>query len=104
MWGRWRGSLAILLLVAAVGAMAAADAPAAADGPAPSSPDPASIAIAGLLAYNSTIGRAAKAALELAVRDVNNASVLGNDTQLVLNLGNTNCSAFQGAAAGEWIP
>lgn len=64
-----------------------------------------SIAIGGLLAFNSTIGRAAKASLELAIRDVNNASangssLLGNSTQLVLHLGNTNCSAFQGAAAG----
>lgn len=64
------------------------------------------IAIGGLLAFNSTIGRAAKASLELAIRDVNNGSIdgapfVGTSTQLVLHLGNTNCSAFQGAAAGN---
>lgn len=75
---------------------------------APLSPSPAQspafVAIGGLLAFNSTIGRAAKAALELAVRDVNNASLLGDATELVLHLGNTNCSAFQGAAAGNPPP
>lgn len=60
------------------------------------------ISIGALLAFNTTIGRAAKASLELAVRDVNNnASANGSVPQLVLHLGNSNCSAFQGAAAGE---
>lgn len=59
------------------------------------------IPIGGLLAFNSTIGRAARAALELAVRDVNNASTNGSVPQLVLHLSNSNCSAFQGAAAGK---
>jgi len=75
----------------------------AASAPTPAQSPGAWIGIGGLLAFNSTIGRAAKAALELAVRDVNNASVLGESTQLVLHLGNTNCSAFQGAAAGNVI-
>lgn len=61
---------------------------------------PQTVGIGGLLSYNSTIGRAAKASLELAVEEVNNAGLLGNAT-LVLHLGNTNCSAFQGAAAGK---
>lgn len=62
---------------------------------------PQYVAVGGLLAFNSTIGKAAKAALELAVADVNNAGIL-ESSQLVLHLGNTNCSAFQGAAAGAF--
>jgi len=64
------------------------------------------IAIGGLLAFHSTIGRAAQAAMELAIRDVNNASANGSAlvSQLVLHLGNSNCSAFQGAAAGKLKP
>lgn len=56
--------------------------------------------LGGLLAYNSTIGIAAQAAIELAVSDVNAAGLLGG-RQLVLHLTNTNCSAFQGAASGK---
>lgn len=61
---------------------------------------PATIRIGALLAYNSTIGKAVRPALELAVRDINNSSLLG-DSQLVLHLGNSNCSAFQGAATAS---
>jgi hypothetical protein len=100
MWERWRGALAMQLLVAMWWGARQLEAAPASPAPAPGQP-PALIAIGGLLAFNSTIGRAAKAALELAVHDVNNASLLGNATQLVLHLGNTNCSAFQGAAAGN---
>lgn len=64
---------------------------------------PATIRIGALLAYNSTIGKAVRPALELAVRDINNSSLLG-DSQLVLHLGNSNCSAFQGAATGKHVP
>jgi len=56
--------------------------------------------LGGLLAYNSSIGIAAQAAIELAVSDVNAAGLLGG-RQLVLHLSNTNCSAFQGAASGK---
>lgn len=56
--------------------------------------------LGGLLAYNSTIGIAAQAAIQLAVSDVNAAGFLGG-RQLVLQLSNTNCSAFQGAASGK---
>lgn len=58
------------------------------------------ILLGGLLAYNSSIGIAAQAAIELAVSDVNAAGLLGG-RQLVLHLANTNCSAFQGAASGK---
>lgn len=58
--------------------------------------------LGGLLAYNSTIGIAAQAAIELAVSDVNAAGLLGG-RQLVLHLTNTNCSAFQGAASGKQV-
>jgi hypothetical protein len=73
---------------------------AAAEKNASSSTAPATLAIGGLLAFNSTIGRAAKAALELGVADVNADATLLPHTKLVLHLGNTNCNAFQGAAAG----
>jgi len=73
---------------------------AAAEKNASSSTVPATLAIGGLLAFNSTNGRAAKAALELGVADVNADATLLPHTKLVLHLGNTNCNAFQGAAAG----
>ncbi len=106
MWERWRGVLTMQALLVAMcwwlvwwGAHLLDAAPVS----APPAQLPPVIGIGGLLAFNSTIGRAAKAALELAVSDLNNSSLLGNATQLVLHLGNTNCSAFQGAAAGTFL-
>lgn len=55
--------------------------------------------IGALVAYDSTIGKVAKKAIELALEDVNvNSSVL-NGTRLVLTMIDTNCSAFLGTAA-----
>lgn len=104
MWEPWHGSsftqqllllkLILVMLASRCFLMGNADQNDTANAPPPT------VGIGGLLSYNSTIGRAAKASLELAVEEVNNAGLLGNAT-LVLHLGNTNCSAFQGAAAGK---
>lgn len=107
MWKPWLSTLFSLLLVVNfcswLSGLEAIDITIAPIQPVVQSQKTESIGIGGLIAFNSTIGRAAKAALELAVRDVNNALLLGQFTQLVLHLGNTNCSAFQGAAAGKVV-
>lgn len=58
---------------------------------------PAVVNIGAILAYDSVIGRVAKAAIEAAVADVNvDGSILGG-TQLNLIMQNSNCNAFLGA-------
>ncbi|RWW77343.1 hypothetical protein BHE74_00014497 [Ensete ventricosum] len=58
---------------------------------------PSEISIGALFTFNSTIGRAAKLAIELAVDDVNkNSSVLAG-TRLRLFAQDTNCSGFLGS-------
>eukprot|EP01018_Ginkgo_biloba_P018050 Gb_20693 [translate_table: standard] len=66
---------------------------------------PASVNVGALVAYNTTIGKVAKRAIQMALEDVNrNASVL-NGTRLVLTMMDSNCSAFIGTAAeGNAIP
>ncbi|KAH9328301.1 hypothetical protein KI387_000409 [Taxus chinensis] len=60
---------------------------------------PATVNVGALVAYNTTIGRVAKKAIELAVEDVNKDKTLLNETQLVLTMMDTNCSAFIGTSA-----
>ncbi|WOL04889.1 glutamate receptor 3.4-like isoform X1 [Canna indica] len=85
------GSLTLLaccVLAALVGSMAASV--------SNTSSRPAEISIGTLFTFNSTIGRAAKLAIELAVDDVNrNPKVLGG-TKLKLLEQDTNCSGFLG--------
>lgn len=61
---------------------------------------PETLRIGALLATNSTIGKAALAAMDYAIQMVNNDSSVLPDTKLEITIANTNCSAFQGAAAG----
>lgn len=60
---------------------------------------PATVNVGALLAYNTTMGRVAKQAIEMAVEDVNNSPSLLNATQLLLTMMDSNCSAFIGTAA-----
>jgi ionotropic glutamate receptor len=63
---------------------------------------PRSVSVGALLDYDSTIGRAASLAIELAVDDVNaDRSVLAG-TKLDLITADTNCSAFVGTVQG-WL-
>ncbi|XP_057850920.2 glutamate receptor 3.3 isoform X2 [Cryptomeria japonica] len=55
--------------------------------------------VGALFAFDSTIGRVAKAAMELAVKDVNNNHSLLSGTKLELSMVDSNCSAFIGTAA-----
>lgn len=59
---------------------------------------PAFVNVGALLVFNSTIGRVAKTAIELAVKDVNNNTNLLNGTKLVLHMVDSNCNAFAGTA------
>ena len=57
--------------------------------------------IGALVAYDSTIGKVARKAIELVVEDVNsNLSVL-NGIWLVVTMMDTNCSAFFGTIVGK---
>ncbi|WOK99754.1 glutamate receptor 3.5-like isoform X1 [Canna indica] len=61
---------------------------------------PSSIGIGALFTFNSTIGRAARLALELAVEDVNNDPSILPQTRLDLYAQDTNCSGFLGTIQG----
>lgn len=60
---------------------------------------PATVHVGALVAYDTTIGRVAKKAIELAVEDVNKDKTVLNGTKLVLTMMDTNCSAFIGTSA-----
>ncbi|XP_057866287.2 glutamate receptor 3.3 isoform X3 [Cryptomeria japonica] len=60
---------------------------------------PATVNVGALVAYNTTIGRVAKKAIELALEDINNDETLLNGTRLVLTMMDSNCSAFIGTSA-----
>jgi len=62
-------------------------------------PPPVTVNVGALLAYNTTIGRVAKQAIELALEDVNNSPSLLSETRLVLTMMDSSCSAFIGTAA-----
>ncbi|KAJ7525760.1 hypothetical protein O6H91_17G064900 [Diphasiastrum complanatum] len=66
---------------------------------AASSQKAGTIKVGTLLATESRIGREALRALQLAAQNINNDTTTLNGTVLELVLANSNCSAFQGAAA-----
>lgn len=57
--------------------------------------------VGALLAFNSTIGRVAKTAIELAVKDVNSDETLLNGTKLLLTMVDSTCNVFLGTAQGS---
>lgn len=61
---------------------------------------PLVVNVGALIAFNSTIGRVAKTAIELAVNDVNNNENLLNGTKLELIMVDSNCNAFVGTVEG----
>ncbi|URE26704.1 hypothetical protein MUK42_07682 [Musa troglodytarum] len=89
------GSIPLLVLCFSF-TLIAAMAATASDNNTISGSRPSEISIGALFTFNSTIGRAAKLAIELAVEDVNkNSSVLAG-TRLRLFTQDTNCSGFLG--------
>lgn len=63
---------------------------------------PSEVAVGALFTYDSTIGRAAQLAIELAVDDVNADRTVLAGTQLKLITQDTNCSGFVGIIDG-WL-
>ena len=63
---------------------------------------PSEVALGALFTYDSTIGRAARLAIELAVDDVNADRTVLAGTQLKLITQDTNCSGFLGTIEG-WL-
>ena len=61
---------------------------------------PSEVAVGALFTYDSTIGRAARLAIELAVDDVNADGTVLSGTKLSLKSRDTNCSAFLGTVEG----
>ena len=61
---------------------------------------PSEVALGALFTYDSTIGRAARLAIELAVDDVNADGTVLSGTKLSLKSRDTNCSAFIGTVEG----
>lgn len=61
---------------------------------------PSEVAVGALFTYDSTIGRAARLAVELAVDDVNADGTVLAGTKLSLKTHDTNCSAFIGTVRG----
>ena len=64
---------------------------------------PSEVTVGALFTYDSTIGRAAQLAIELAVDDVNADGKVLPGTQLNLVPQDTNCSGFLGTIEG-WPP
>jgi hypothetical protein len=62
---------------------------------------PPAIHIGALVSYDTVNGRAARKAIQMAVDNVNKDKNLLNNTELVLHMLDTNCSAFPGVAAGK---
>jgi len=63
---------------------------------------PSEVAVGALFTYDSTIGRAARLAIELAVDDVNADRTVLAGTHLNLLAQDTNCSGFLGTIEG-WL-
>ncbi|TMX04156.1 hypothetical protein EJD97_011454 [Solanum chilense] len=57
---------------------------------------PAVVSVGAIFTFDSTIGRAAKIAIQEAVKDVNSNSSVLQGTKLVVQLQNSNCSGFLG--------
>lgn len=66
-----------------------------------SSARPSVVNVGALFSFNSTIGRAAKPALEAAIGDVNSDSSVLSGTKLNLVFHDTNCSGFLGTMGGN---
>jgi glutamate receptor, ionotropic, plant len=64
---------------------------------------PREVAVGALFTYDSTIGRAARLAIELAVDDVNEDRTVLAGTTLKLMTQDTNCSGFLGTINGSWL-
>lgn len=62
---------------------------------------PAVVTVGGFLAFDSTIGRVAKIAIDEAVKDVNSNSSILPGTKLAIVMQNTNCSGFLGMIEGQ---
>lgn len=56
--------------------------------------------IGALFAYNTSIGNEARTAITLAVQDVNANDTILKDIKLEIRTSDSNCTSFQGAAAG----
>ena len=63
---------------------------------------PSEVAVGALFTFDSTIGRAARLAIELAVDDVNADRTVLAGTQLKVITQDTNCSGFLGTIEG-WL-
>lgn len=61
---------------------------------------PAAVNIGAIFTFESTIGRAAKIAIQEAVKDVNANSSILHGTELKIHMRNSNCSGFLGLAEG----
>ena len=61
---------------------------------------PAFVNVGAIFTYDSVIGRAAKAAMEIAVSDINADPNILNGTKLRLVMQDANCSVFMGSMRG----
>lgn len=61
---------------------------------------PSTVKIGALFTFNSTIGRSAKSAIEMAVADVNADPRVLNGSRLDVIWQDTNCSGFLGTIEG----
>lgn len=86
------GAVVLLVLCLALGAAVARVSAAGAR--------PSAVAVGALFTYESTIGRAARLAIELAVDDVNADRTVLAGTKLNLITQDTNCSGFLGTIEG----
>ena len=59
------------------------------------------IHIGALVSYDTFNGRAARKAIQMAVDSINKDKNILNNSELVLHMLDTNCSAFPGVAAGK---
>lgn len=64
---------------------------------------PSEVAVGALFTYESTIGRPARLAIELAVDDVNADGTVLAGTNLSLVAQDTNCSGFIGTIQGWFL-
>ena len=59
------------------------------------------IHVGALISYDTIIGRVARKAIQMALDEINKDKNLLNNSELVLHMLDTNCSAFLGVAAGK---
>jgi ionotropic glutamate receptor len=65
---------------------------------------PANVSIGALFTFDSVIGRSARAAIDLAVADVNRDAAVLNGTRLSVVEQDTKCSGFVGTIQGTVLP